>query len=113
MTDSNAAKLMPSPNEIERCEVKMEQAHDAINVCKALLIKHNWNYVTQTREVKPSAMFGQAGAFVWPSDLARIQVPLILLPIRALDATRTTPVTLLHMLPSPQQPELCTLPEME
>lgn len=56
MTDSNA-KLMPSHNEIERYEVKMQRVHDAINVCKALLIKHNRDYVVkQTREVKPSAM---------------------------------------------------------
>ena len=74
MTDSHTrsskvANLMSLPDQTERYQVKMHQAHDAINVCKALLIKHNHEYATRKRWVKPSDMFSDAAAFLQPSEV--------------------------------------------
>jgi hypothetical protein len=78
--------MLSPPQEIESYEVKVQQAHDAINVCKALLIKHNYDSVTQARGAKPSDVFGQSPAVLWPSDMARLEVAALILPHLACNA---------------------------
>jgi len=92
MTDSHTrsskvANLMSLPDQTERYEVKMHQAHDAINVCKALLIKHNHEYATRKRWVKPSDMFSHAAAFLQPLEEKATQEGALkeTLPISALE----------------------------